>query len=91
VANCDAAVRPKAIAPRPIAASLRTSRAGLSKRAPMRDHRTDRGEGGELADPRCGIDSSTTSGQLILNVLGSMAQFERKCLERRREGIAKAR
>jgi DNA invertase Pin-like site-specific DNA recombinase len=38
-----------------------------------------------------GLDSSTATGQLMLNVLGSVAQFERSImLERQREGIAKA-
>jgi DNA invertase Pin-like site-specific DNA recombinase len=41
---------------------------------------------------RIGLDSSTTTGQLMLNVLGSVAQFERQMmLERQREGIAKAK
>jgi DNA invertase Pin-like site-specific DNA recombinase len=58
----------------------------------MRDHQTDRGEGGELAHPRYGLDTSTASGRLMLNVLGSVAQFEREVmLERQREGIAKAK
>ncbi|WP_375699068.1 recombinase family protein [Pseudophaeobacter sp. TrK17] len=39
-----------------------------------------------------GIDTSTTNGRLMLNVLGSIAQFEREImLERQREGIAKAK
>jgi DNA invertase Pin-like site-specific DNA recombinase len=39
-----------------------------------------------------GLDTSSASGELILNVLGSIAQFERKImLERQREGIAKAK
>lgn len=39
-----------------------------------------------------GLDTSTATGQLILNVLGSVAQFERSMmLERQREGIAKAK
>lgn len=39
-----------------------------------------------------GIDSTTAGGRLMLNVLGSVAQFEREMmLERQREGIAKAR
>jgi DNA invertase Pin-like site-specific DNA recombinase len=39
-----------------------------------------------------GLDSSTATGQLMLNVLGSVAQFERSImLERQREGIAKAK
>ncbi|MCB4771060.1 recombinase family protein [Ancylobacter sp. Lp-2] len=37
------------------------------------------------------LDTSTPTGKLMLNVLGSVAQFERELmLERQREGIAKA-
>src|SRR4028119_2056030 len=39
-----------------------------------------------------GLDTSTATGQLMLNVLGSVAQFERAMmLERQRDGIAKAK
>jgi len=39
-----------------------------------------------------GMDTSTSTGRLMLNVLGSVAQFEREVmLERQREGIAKAK
>lgn len=39
-----------------------------------------------------GLDTSTPTGELILNVMGSVAQFERQMmLERQREGIAKAK
>ena len=39
-----------------------------------------------------GIDTSTTNGRRMLNLLGSIAQFEREImLERQRQGIAKAR
>jgi len=39
-----------------------------------------------------GFDTTTPTGELILNVLGSVAQFERQMmLERQREGIAKAK
>src|SRR5277367_4761336 len=38
-----------------------------------------------------GVDTATPTGRLILNVIGSVAQFEREVmLERQREGIAKA-
>ena len=38
------------------------------------------------------LDTSTPTGALMLNVLGSVAQFEREMmLERQREGIAKAK
>lgn len=38
------------------------------------------------------LDTSTPTGQLMLNVLGSVAQFERQImLERQREGIQKAK
>jgi DNA invertase Pin-like site-specific DNA recombinase len=39
-----------------------------------------------------GVDTSNATGELVLNVLGSIAQFERQMmLERQREGIAKAK
>lgn len=39
-----------------------------------------------------GLDTSTATGRLMLNVLGSVAEFERSMmLERQREGIAKAK
>ena len=39
-----------------------------------------------------GLDTSTATGKLMLNVHGSVAQFEREMmLERQREGIAKAK
>lgn len=39
-----------------------------------------------------GIDTDTPTGTLMLNLLGSIAQFEREImLERQREGIAKAK
>jgi DNA invertase Pin-like site-specific DNA recombinase len=39
-----------------------------------------------------GVDTSTPTGRLMLNVLGGVAQFEREImLERQREGIAKAK
>lgn len=39
-----------------------------------------------------GIDTTTATGELMLNVLASVAQFERDMmLERQREGIAKAK
>ena len=39
-----------------------------------------------------GLDTTTPTGQLMLNVLGSVAEFERSMmLERQREGIAKAK
>jgi len=38
------------------------------------------------------LDTSTSTGRLMLNLLGSIAQFEREVmLERQREGIEKAR
>jgi DNA invertase Pin-like site-specific DNA recombinase len=39
-----------------------------------------------------GMDTATANGRLMLNVFGSVAQFEREMmLERQREGIAKAK
>ena len=39
-----------------------------------------------------GIDTGTATGELVLNLLGAVAQFERQMmLERQREGIAKAK
>jgi DNA invertase Pin-like site-specific DNA recombinase len=39
-----------------------------------------------------GLDTTTATGKLMLNVLGSVAQFEREMmLERQRDGIAKAK
>jgi len=39
-----------------------------------------------------GLDTATANGRLMLNVLGSVAQFEREVmLERQRGGIAKAK
>lgn len=39
-----------------------------------------------------GIDTATPTGKLMLNLMGSIAQFEREMmLERQREGIAKAK
>ncbi|CAH1653442.1 recombinase family protein [Chelatococcus asaccharovorans] len=38
------------------------------------------------------IDTSSATGELVLNLMGSIAQFERQMmLERQREGIAKAK
>lgn len=39
-----------------------------------------------------GVDTGTPTGKLMLNLMGSIAQFEREMmLERQREGIAKAK
>jgi DNA invertase Pin-like site-specific DNA recombinase len=39
-----------------------------------------------------GIDTSSATGELVVNVMASIAQFERKMmLERQREGIARAK
>lgn len=39
-----------------------------------------------------GIDTASATGELVLNLMGSIAQFERSMmLERQREGIAKAK
>ena len=50
------------------------------------------GKGVGLRILNIGIDSNTATGRLQLNVLASVAQFEREMmLERQKEGIAKAR
>jgi DNA invertase Pin-like site-specific DNA recombinase len=39
-----------------------------------------------------GVDTATPTGRLMVNLLGSIAQFEREVmLERQREGIARAK
>jgi DNA invertase Pin-like site-specific DNA recombinase len=49
-------------------------------------------KGADLKIMDLGFDTSTPTGELILNVLGSVAQFERQMmLERQREGVAKAK
>jgi DNA invertase Pin-like site-specific DNA recombinase len=51
-----------------------------------------RTKGAHLRVIGLGIDTSTPTGNLMLNMLGSIAQFEREImLERQREGIAKAK
>ncbi len=48
-------------------------------------------KGASLRILAMGLDTSTSAGRLMLNVFGSVAQFERKVmLERQREGISKA-
>lgn len=50
------------------------------------------GKGVGLRILALGLDSSNATGKLMLNVLGSVAQFEREMmLERQLEGIAKAK
>lgn len=49
-------------------------------------------KGASLRIMDMGIDTGTPNGRLMLNLLGSIAQFEREImLERQREGIAKAK
>ena len=51
-----------------------------------------RGKGVSLRILDLGLDTSTPTGELILNMMGAVAQFERQMmLERQREGIAKAK
>lgn len=53
---------------------------------------TLRGKGVSLRILDLGLDTSTPTGELILNMMASVAQFERQMmLERQREGIAKAK
>lgn len=50
------------------------------------------GKGVGLGILSLGLDTTTATGKLMLNVLGSVAQFEREMmLERQREGIQKAK
>lgn len=50
------------------------------------------GKGASLRILAMNLDTGTPTGRLMLNVLGSVAQFEREImLERQREGIAKAK
>ncbi|MGR3248553.1 MAG: recombinase family protein [Paracoccus sp. (in: a-proteobacteria)] len=50
------------------------------------------GKGASLRILDMSIDTATPNGRLMLNLLGSIAQFEREImLERQREGIAKAK
>ena len=49
-------------------------------------------KGASLRIPAMNLDTATPTGRLMLNVIGSVAQFEREVmLERQREGIAKAK
>lgn len=49
-------------------------------------------KGAELRTLATDLDTSTPTGKLMLNLLGSIAEFERELmLERQREGIAKAK
>jgi DNA invertase Pin-like site-specific DNA recombinase len=51
-----------------------------------------RAKGVELKILALSLDTSTPTGKLMLNMLGSIAEFERELmLERQREGIAKAK
>jgi DNA invertase Pin-like site-specific DNA recombinase len=50
------------------------------------------GKGASLRILGMSLDTATPTGRLMLNVIGSVAQFEREMmLERQREGIAKAK
>ena len=49
-------------------------------------------KGVELQVLAMALDTSTPTGKLMLNLMGSFAEFEREImLERQREGVAKAR
>ncbi|MER9029640.1 recombinase family protein [Mesorhizobium sp. M0674] len=51
-----------------------------------------RSRGAAIRIENLGIDTSTPTGKLMLNILGGVAEFEREMmLERQREGIAKAK
>jgi DNA invertase Pin-like site-specific DNA recombinase len=50
------------------------------------------GKGAQLRILAMGLDTATATGRLMLNVIGSVAQFEREMmLERQKDGIAKAK
>ena len=50
------------------------------------------GKGAGLKVLNMNLDTTTATGRLMLNVLGSVAEFERSImLERQREGVAKAK
>jgi DNA invertase Pin-like site-specific DNA recombinase len=50
------------------------------------------GKGAHLQILDLGMDTGTATGELVVNLIGAIAQFERKMmLERQREGIAKAK
>jgi DNA invertase Pin-like site-specific DNA recombinase len=54
--------------------------------------KTLEGKRADLQVLAMGLDTSTATGRLMLNVIGSVAQFEREMmLERQRDGIAKAK
>lgn len=54
------------------------------------EHLTDKGVALRILS--MGVDTGTPTGKLMLNVMASVAQFEREMmLERQREGIAKAK
>lgn len=49
-------------------------------------------KGAHLQILNLGIDTGTATGELVVNLIGAIAQFERKMmLERQREGIARAK
>ena len=51
-----------------------------------------REKGSHLQVLDLGIDTATPTGELVLTIIGGIAQFERQMmLERQREGIAKAK
>lgn len=53
---------------------------------------TVKGKEAHLQILNLGIDTSNATGELVLNLLGAVSQFERQImLERQREGIAKAK
>ena len=69
----------------------------LDRLARSTRHRNDivdclREKGSHLQILDLGIDTATPTGELVLTVIGGIAQFERQMmLERQREGIAKAK
>ena len=50
------------------------------------------GKGASLQILNLGLDTGTATGKLMLNIMGSIAEFERAMmLERQKEGVAKAK
>ena len=59
---------------------------------PHLDHLQTGGKESRSSVLSMGLDTTTATGKLMLNIMGSVAEFERSImLERQKEGIAKAK